>query len=406
MENRTIELFKRNAQGNPICWKCVEQKTRLIISTGIVGKIQHTDIVERKRVKKNEFDARVAEKRKQGYKEVSELYDNAPDIKTLIKQSGLIEYLNTYLPKYNTTDKGFVFPMLAKILEDNKPFEKYEYWGQWKINGVRCIIKAERNDMDLFKKVRFRYFSREGTEWTNMNWFDDIILNNIYPSLLDILVEENAALDGELYLPGYSVNDINSFVKNNTLPQHYKLQYWCYDLCWDDMSYDMRKTYRQKGFKNDTTLILNKEEHLNNKLQLVILPDLIIRNINDAIYYRDRFITTGFEGLIIRNKDASYQFGKRNMSMMKFKKILDGKFKIINIIPEGVRTYLPKFVLMNDINDEMFEATINLPQNNQREILDTKDNFIGRQVLVEYRERSGVKQVPFHAKIIKFIENG
>ena len=45
-----------------------------------------------------------------------------------------------------------------------------------------------------------------------------------------MMIEEGACLDGELYLPGYSVNDINSFVKNTQLAQHYKLQYWCYDL--------------------------------------------------------------------------------------------------------------------------------------------------------------------------------
>ena len=67
------------------------------------------------------------------------------------------------------------------------------------------------------------------------------------------------------------------------------------------------------------------------------------------------------------------------------------------------RTNLPKFILKNDINDEQFECTINAPHNEQELVLKYKSWYIGRQAFVEYRERSGVKQVPFHAKIIKLL---
>lgn len=400
---RQIQLYKRNAKGEPIKWELVEQELTLILSTGIVGKTSHTSVIDRKRVKKNEFDARVAEKRKAGYKEVSELYDNAPRREELINSGALISYLQQYLPKYNTNDNGIVFPMLAKILESNKPFEKADFLGQWKINGVRCIIHAEKVPNDLFNPLRLRYFSREGTEWTNMSFMDKIIIPYLSKQLLEAMIEEGVALDGELYLPGHTVNDINSFVKNDRLPQHYQLQYWCYDLMWDDMCYEQRRVERKNGINSTQYSFHSLNEHLNNKKQLIVLPDENIMNINMATEIRDKYIDLGFEGLIIRNLDSNYQFGKRNSAMFKYKKVLDGKFKVIDIVPEGVRTYLPKFVCQNDINDEQFEATINLPQANQREILDTKDNFIGKTVLVEYRERSGVKQVPFHAKIIKFL---
>ena len=48
-----------------------------------------------------------------------------------------------------------------------------------------------------------------------------------------------------------------------------------------------------------------------------------INNITTAIDKRDYYINLGFEGLVIRNFDAEYQFGgKRNNSMLKFKKIV------------------------------------------------------------------------------------
>lgn len=401
---RDIYLYKRNAQGKPIKWELHESGKALIMSSGVVGAMYHTCVIDPKRVTKNEFDARVAEKRKAGYKTVEELRDNAPTRDELIKESNLINYLNAYLPKYNILGDGLTSPMLAKIVEDNKPFQKNRYLGQWKINGLRCIIKCVHNNNDIFKYYRFRYFSRTGTEWTNMSWFDDILVQSVNDGLRQAMLDEDVALDGEFYLPGYTVNDIDSFIKNDTLPQHYQLQYWCYDLAWQDVCYQARKYQRDKGLKNaDIKFEIDKSGHLNNKKQFVNLPDIEVSNIIEARDYRDSFIDKGFEGLIIRDMDAQYQFGKRNMSMMKYKKILDGKFKIVDIVAEGVRKDLPKFVLCNDINDELFECTINLPQANQREIYATRNNFIGMYAFVEYRERSGVKQVPFHAKIIRII---
>ena len=92
--------------------------------------------------------------------------------------------------------------------------------------------------------------------------------------------------------------------------------------------------------------------------------------------------------------------------MYKFKRVFDGIFKIIDIIPEGKkRSNLCKFILRNDINDATFECTLNAPQAEQERILVSKNSYIGNYLAyVEYRERSGVRQVPFHAKIVKLVK--
>ena len=93
--------------------------------------------------------------------------------------------------------------------------------------------------------------------------------------------------------------------------------------------------------------------------------------------------------------------------MLKFKKQEDGLFTIVDIVPEGIkRSNLGKFVLKNDINDELFECTYNAPHSSQEEILINKDKYIGHyKALVEFRERSGISQVPFHAKCVKLINS-
>ena len=391
-------LYKRNAKGDPILWQIEKANDEYKVSYGAVCGHIHEEFINGKLVKANEIESRIKAKRKEGYKELSELKDSGPvEIKDDI---ALINYLYTYLPKNNTTDDGFTLPMLAKVLKDNKPFDKRKYLGQYKINGVRCIIGAIKTN-DLFNPIRLTYRSREGTDWTpKLTWMDEVIKPELEDDLLDAMLEEGACLDGELYLPGYKVNDINSFVKNEKLPQHYQLQYWCYDIAIDNMSYEARRKFRTENINRICYTFDTYDQHLNNKSKLILLPDVAICDIDDATRFRDKFISLGFEGLIVRDVSSAYQFGARNLAMLKYKRVDDAKFKIVDIVPEGVRTTLCKFVLRNDINDELFEATGNFDHSRQEYILKHKEDFIGKLATCEFRERSGVKNVPFHCKLI------
>ena len=296
--------------------------------------------------------------------------------------------------------------MLCKTLEDNKPFFRGTYFGEYKINGERCLISATKEN-NLFNNISLNYRSRKGIDWTDkLKYLDEYLLPKIPKDIIDLMIEEDVALDGELYLPGYGINEINSFIKNTELPQHYKLQFWCYDLAIDSMPAASRYDTLETAFGNKICNFESKNGHLNIKERFILLPAFNnIRCIEDAIRHRDNFINLGFEGLVIRDSKADYQFGgKRNSSMLKFKKIEDGKFLIVDIVPEGIkRRNLPKFICRNDINDELFECTINKKQDVQEKYLINKDRYIGKYMKIEYRARSGVKQVPFHAKGIDII---
>ena len=397
-----ITLYKRNSNGKPLFWTIDARTANIKVQYGIVGKEGRVEYITTHRNLQDEINSLVKAKRKEGYKELQDLYDNAPK---LINPDNLYDYLNNYLPKFNTHADGAFIPMLCKTLEDNKPFEKGSYFGQWKINGERCIITAEV-EKGLFETIKLHYRSREGVDWTDkLSYLDDYLLPCIPEEIINMMAEEGVALDGELYLPGYGINEINSFIKNTELPQHYKLQFWLYDICIENMSAKNRQNHIDDFLlgKVHRSRIHTKEEHLNNTDRLVVLPNFDCSNINEAILRRDAFISLGFEGLVIRKTDAEYQFGgRRNNSMLKFKKKEDGLFTIVDIVPEGIkRSNLGKFVLKNDINDELFECTYNAPHSAQEEILANKAKYIGKCALVEYRERSGISQVPFHAKAIK-----
>lgn len=397
-------LYKRNSQGKPIFWSVIAdsfEPRRLKVHYGLVGNTGHEESLIIGRDQLKEIDSLVKAKRKEGYKELKDLYDNAPEELT---GQELQVYLDCYLPKFNTHEDGKFIPMLCKTLEDNKPFEKGNYLGDWKINGERCIITASKTD-DLFQIIKLHYRSREGVDWTDkLSYMDEYLVPILQKTksteILDMMIEEGVALDGELYIPGYSINEINSFIKNTDVPEHYLLQYWCYDLAIEGMQAWHRKELLAISFAQYLPLIRNKDEHLNITSRFVLVPYRPIDDITAATKARDSFINLGFEGLVIREEQAEYQFGgRRNNAMLKYKKKEDGLFDVLDIKED--KRGLPIFTLKNDLNDELFEATINLPQDKQRFYFQIKNSVIAHgKALVEYRERSGVKQVPFHAKII------
>lgn len=393
-----MKLYKRNNNGDPIFWEISRDESSIVIHTGLVGKPGMTDRFTTTRDIVKDINSRIAAKRKEGYKELSELRDNTnPELITDIK-----EYLNLYLPKFNTSIDGNILPMLAKTVESDKTFKNGEMMGQWKINGVRCIVGIERVEGDLFRQFKFTYQSREGTTW-DLSWMDDVLYFTLEGTkIFEAMLDEGAHLDGELYLPGYGINEINSFVKNNTLPQHYKLQYWIYDICIENYT-AFNRNILLNSLDKYIIPISAKEDHLNNANPIVVLPTTLVDSLQLAIHTRDKFINLGFEGLILRDPNAEYAFGKRNSSMWKYKKIEDGMFEIVDIIPEGKRIDLPKFVCKNDINNSTFEVTLNAPQDEQRQILINKELYIKKKMFVEYRERSGINKVPFHAKGIKIV---
>lgn len=395
-----IRLYKRNNNGKSIVWTiCDGIDNSVIIKYGLVGNALKMEVHKTSRKVKDEIKSRINQKRKEGYKELSELYDNAP---SNLFGEDLIKYLNSYLPKFNTDNNGLIKPMLAKLYE----YDKYkDRLGQFKINGLRCQLSHKTVGEGFFKQDSLRFGTREGGEY-KCPALEQYLMATLPKSLLKLMKDYDYVLDGEIYIPGVTINEINSAAKTVTNPLNKHLQYWVYDLAIENMSQDNRIDLLMQyllGVKFPSKCIEKdlKTLHASNRNRLVLLPSFHIGDDSTAIYYRNLFINAGFEGLILRDYKAEYQFGKRNQTMLKFKETTDGFFTILDIIPEGdARPDLAKFVCRNDINDSVFEV---MPIGNferKREYLTNKDNYIGKLGKVEYGERSGVDNKPFHAKLI------
>lgn len=404
--NEYKPLYRRNNLGRPCFWEArvsgSSTQNIIIVSHGIVGKAIQVEEIHVVRNPKDEVESRYKQKRKQGYKFLDEIKDDSWS--TPVKEDALLTYLETYLPYDRTTADGTLLPMLAKTFNNtnNKIFNKTPIRiGQYKINGLRCIISAKRNNTDMFKPISLRFQSREGTYWNSLSNLEDYLLTVIPNEFLNKMIDEDWELDGELYLPGYKVNEINHFVKDPKCKENKFIQYWCYDGIIDDTPQYRRLDILGQVFENKTYEFTSLNNHLNNKERFIYINNYIIENEDDAVKYRNLFIDLGFEGLILRDPDKEYQIGKRNSSMIKFKDVMEGSFKIINIYPEGISRNIPLFLCKNDINNETFEVHINGTLKDQEKYLYSKDKFIGKTLYITFGERSGVSRVPFHVKTVR-----
>lgn len=395
------KLYHRNNNGAPtVWWAELDSGTNSItVFYGLVrGNIRKEVYAVTQKDGQKELESRYNDKIKQGYIYLNELCDmqGLPPVEGGDNDT-LFNFLNTYLPKdLSNGNSNLLLPMLAKTYNGNVWKKVSCMYGQYKINGLRCIITAYIQN-DMFKPIRLRFQSREGIIWNSLENLSDYLLSVIPTSVIRDMIDGFAALDGEVYLPGYTVNQINHFVKDANCVENKLLQFWCYDIM---MKGDQAHRNMYRCHIKNPTSFNNINEHYNNKERLIILPNIYIDNDDKAIKARNEFINLGFEGLILRNTETDYQYGRRRANYMeKFKDAAEGDFIILDIYKEKKRD-LPILLCKNDINDEKFETRLSTSHIVQQEVLFDSQSYIGRTVHIEYGERSGVARVPFHIKTV------
>lgn len=393
-------LYRKNNLEKPCCWRAYLDATgnNIVVEYGIIRGIIRNEVyaVTQKDANK-ELQSRYNDKRKQGYVALDDIKDDNGRPPVEDGTNALYSFLSAYLPSYRTNENnGNILPMLAKSYTGKIWSKIPNMIGQWKINGLRCFISAYRTD-DIFRSVRLKFQSREGLIWHTLTYLEDYLIDAIPPGFMLSMLNDNWILDGEVYLPGHTVNEINHFVKDPNCKENKLLQFWCYDIAIQDMLQERRSDIRTHSLGN-VAHFNNIDEHLNNTKQLVILPDYNVYSDNNAVIFRDNFIRLGFEGLILRNPNVDYQYGRRRVGYMeKFKSKTDGKFLIVDIQSEQKRN-LPIITCRNDINEETFETRFSYPHAKQEEILRNKKDYIGKYVFITFGERSGITKVPFHIK--------
>jgi len=275
-------------------------------------------------------------------------------------------------------EQKFVSPMLAKNWNDRKDKVKFPVYCNVKYDGSRSVIS--RNGA----------FSRNGKPWLTIPHILEE-LEIVFREIPDLI------LDGELYNHDLhnDFNKIMSLIKK-TKPTQADLiearevvQYHCYDICDDKMVYSDRaarivgiiKRYNLKYVIPVVAYKANNQEEL------------------DTLY--GQFLEDGYEGQMIR-LNTPYDF-KRSANLLKRKEFMDSEYLVVDILEgNGNRNGIAGYAQLQREDGVQFKSNIKGNHTYLRELLATKDRYIGKYATCKYFALSIPQGIPRFPYIIKF----
>jgi len=259
---------------------------------------------------------------------------------------------------------GLFLPMLAHRYDKYSHHIKFPCWVQPKLDGVRMLAKKENGIITMW--------SRQGKVFE--------VPDKIQEELLEML-EEEQAVDGELYVHGWTFQRTVKAVKKRREDTD-SLVYHIYDSPHKTLNFEDRFT--EKNFSlSDSGRITFVETR--------ICPTTYELNALEAY-----FISEGYEGIIVRNIGSLYKYQDRSYDLQKLKRFVDSEYKIIGG-KEGIgrETGMAVFRCITEDGKE-FDARPKGTREERAEMFSNLDSLIGKYLTVKYQEltEDGIPRFP------------
>ena len=229
------------------------------------------------------------------------------------------EYSNEELKEMFRSEKtnqfGIIKPMLAKQYDkvtNPNIFNSQTWLASRKLDGVRALF--------YWKDGEIHTASRGGTHY-------DYSTKHIrsYQPLIDFFKENpTVVLDGELFKRFKSLQEISGAARmeKNACDCDW-LEYWIYDCYIPEMQATSRQEFL---FKNlDVPIFPDTDSDEPVKL----LKQETVRGFDNIEKLHDKFVSEGFEGVVIRDPSRLYKPGGRTNDMIKIKKYQSSEFKVV-----------------------------------------------------------------------------
>ena len=208
-----------------------------------------------------------------------------------------------------------VLPMGSHKIEDHKHRIIYPAMVQKKLDGYRCIAHTLSNGSGEIELL-----TRRGREYYH--------LENIREDIAKIKeIQENHGLylDGELYNHNLLLRDIGSIVRKqhvdkNDMERMKLVKFYVFDM-FDvsdkELTFKERYDFLKKVFK----------KYKFKYLELVKCYP--VKNYEEIEKYYEKFISEGFEGVVVKNLGGIYEYNKKSYNVLRTKEFKKGEFKIV-----------------------------------------------------------------------------
>ena len=299
-----------------------------------------------------------------GYKKISDL------TKTPFEDISESE-MNNLVPSIKTDSNGFLKPMLAK--DSNKcqtSVLNKRLLCSTKLNGVRCLMQ--------FSEGEIHAISRGGKEY-------NVPTTLIREALEDFFKEyPSVILDGELYNHGHHLQELSGIARLKEWEDRCNiLEYWIYDIA------DSTKTFEER-----LEFLMLLKDKLKGISKIKVIDHIETNSFKEIQDLHNKWVNEGYEGLVARKPNSTYQFGKRGSDMIKVKEYMEQEFEIIDY-KDGLRDEDFCFILQTEDGKPFAAKPIGNRELKDRYLRDI-DEIIGKQGTVKFFEwsKEGVPQQP------------
>jgi len=298
-------------------------------------------------------------------------------------------------------------PLLAPNEKVDLDTLTYPLIASTKLDGIRLIVK----DGKLFTRSLKPQMSAS--------------IQSRFKWLADFSKEARIIFDGELYSPSISFSDLSGQCRAYNAPIAEDLSFYCFDLLHEPCETTEQKIYKERLKEVSTHVCLLpcpffKEVHTK-----------VVNSRKEVEDYFEEVLVQGYEGLILRNPNGGYKFGRGTLKegiIYKVKPFQTFDAKIVGIVQstevrEGVEKKVNELgrsvtskkqadrVLIDKASafEVLYEGkplkvTIAMTDEEKIEIWKHRTSYIGK--CVEYRGMLvGAKDLPRHPTTIRMRED-
>lgn len=267
-------------------------------------------------------------------------------------------------------NQTLLLPMLAHSYEKRKHNIEWPAITQPKLNGVRCLARMTEDDPE--------YISRKGKKYNTLDHLNEVVEF--------LTCELSVPLDGEIFHPEWTFQEIIRAVKKDRGETTDQLQYWVYDIV------DTQKGFEDRAAAMFEAFVLKKGHwkpgHPCPLGNVVLVPSVEVANEEEMMAQHKKYVDAGYEGTIVRNKGGKYVLKNRSKDLQKYKDFQDEEYVIVG----------GKEATGNDAGTVVFECRTKdgkifaVRPKGSRETrgkwLTDIDKIIGKKATVKYQEKS------------------
>lgn len=271
-----------------------------------------------------------------------------------------------------------VLPMLAHDYHKQKKGLVFPCYAQPKIDGVR-MVTARLEDGSLCMTTR---------TGKTVHFMDHLRHS------LDAVLGSSIVLDGELFTPDKTFEEITSIVRKSVRDHHdpeaaKTVAYYVFDA-FDKRKPTMPYTERMKLVKD----ILGFDGCLPG---VVIVPTYEVQNQEEANALHERFVGEGYEGTIYRTPSAPYKIRLRSRDLLKRKDFQTDEYRIVGATEgDGKDVGTVIWVVETRDTNERFNVRPRGTREQRAEWWEHREEFIHKMLTVRFQNltEGGIPRFP------------